>query len=164
MPPISLWLFFPLAITLHNLEEAIWLPKWSKNAKPFHKPVEEHEFYFAVLFVTILAYLFTFLAVAWPSSWLWTRIFYGFMGAMILNTFIPHLAATIMLRKYSPGLATGLCLLVPMNTVILHQSVVLGHINLLDLALSILVVSLTLLSLLPVFFKLGRRLANQVTQ
>ena len=32
--------FFPMAITLHNLEEALWLPQRSDHAKPFHKPVE----------------------------------------------------------------------------------------------------------------------------
>ncbi len=162
MSLISLWVFFPLAITLHNFEEAIWLPKWSKYAKQFHKPIEANEFYFAVIFVTILAYLSTFLAIAFQSSWLWNHIFYGFLGAMILNTFVPHLVSTIILRKYSPGLATGLFLLVPINSVILYQSVMLGHIKLLDLTLSILVVSFTLLSLLPVFFKIGKKLADQM--
>jgi len=162
MLSVSLWVFFPLAITLHNLEEAIWLPKWSKYAKQFHKPIEANVFYFAVIFVTILAYLSTFLAIAFPSSWLWKHIFYGFLGAMILNTFVPHLASTIVLRKYSPGLATGLFLLIPVNSIILYQSVMLGHAKLLDLILSILIVSATLLSLLPVFFKIGEKLAEQM--
>ena len=162
MSSVSLWVFFPLAITLHNLEEAIWLPKWSKYAKQFHKPIEANVFYFAVIFVTILAYLSTFLAIAFPSSWLWKHIFYGFLGAMILNTFVPHLASTIVLRKYSPGLATGLFLLIPVNSIILYQSVMLGHVKLLDLILSILIVSVTLLSLLPVFFKIGEKLAEQM--
>ena len=162
MSLVSLWVFFPLAITLHNLEEAIWLPKWSKYARQFHKPIEANVFYFAVIFVTILAYLSTFLAIAFPSSWLWKHIFYGFLGAMILNTFVPHLASTIVSRKYSPGLATGLFLLIPVNSIILYQSVMLGHIKLLDLTLSILVVSVTLLSLLPAFFKIGEKLAEQM--
>ena len=85
MQSVSLWLFFPIAITLHNLEEAIWLPAWTKHAKQFHKPVEANVFYFAVIFVTILAYLSTFLAVAFPSSWFWKYVFHGFLGAMILN-------------------------------------------------------------------------------
>ena len=162
MSSIILWVFFPIVITLHNLEEAIWLPKWSKHAKQFHKPVEANVFYFAVIFVTILAYLSTFLAVAFPSSWLWKYIFHGFLGAMILNTIVPHLASTIILGKYSPGLVTGLFLLIPVNSIILCQSVALGHIKLLDLTLSILVVSITLLSLLPLFFKIGEQLVKQM--
>ena len=30
-------LFFCLAITLHNLEEALWLPQWSQMGSAFHK-------------------------------------------------------------------------------------------------------------------------------
>jgi len=162
MSPVSLWVFFPIAITLHNLEEAVWLPKWSKHAKQFQKPVEANVFHFAVIFVTILAYLSTFLAVAFPSAWLWRHIFHGFLGAMILNTIVPHLASTIILRKYSPGLVTGLFLIIPVNSVILYQSVMLGHIKLLDLTLSILVVSIALLSLLPLFFKIGEQLVKRM--
>ena len=162
MQSVSLWLFFPIAITLHNLEEAIWLPAWTKHAKQFHKPVEANVFYFAVIFVTILAYLSTFLAVAFPSSWFWKYVFHGFLGAMILNIIFPHLASTIILRKYSPGLVTGLFLLIPINSIILYQSVTLGQIKLADLIFSILVVSIALLSLLPLFFKIGEFLVKQV--
>lgn len=162
MQSVSLWLFFPIAITLHNLEEAIWLPAWTKHAKQFHKPIESNVFYFAVIFVTILAYLSTFLAVAFPSSWLWKYIFHGFLGAMILNTIFPHLVTTIILRRYSPGLITGLFLLLPINSIILYQSVMLGHIKLTDLMISILIVSLVLLSFLPLFFKIGEQLAKQM--
>lgn len=162
MQSVSLWLFFPIAITLHNLEEAIWLPAWTKHAKQFHKPIESNVFYFAVIFVTILAYLSTFLAIAFPSSWLWKYIFHGFLGAMILNTIFPHLVSTIILRRYSPGLITGLFLLLPINSIILYQSVMLGHIKLTDLMISILVVSLALLSFLPLFFKIGEQLAKQM--
>lgn len=162
MSSASLWVFFPIVITLHNLEEAVWLPKWSNHAKRFHKPVEANVFYFAVIFVTILAYLSTFLAIAFPSSWLWKDIFHGFLGAMILNTIVPHLASTIILRRYSPGLVTGLFLLIPINSIILYQSVTLGQIKLPELMFSILAVSIVLLSLLPLFFKIGEYLVKQV--
>lgn len=81
---------------------------------------------------------------------------------MILNTIVPHLASTIILRKYSPGLVTGLFLIIPVNSIILYQSVMLGHIKLLDLTLSILVVSIALLSLLPLFFKIGEQLVKRM--
>jgi hypothetical protein len=161
MPLTTLWFFFPLAISLHNLEEALWLPQWSRHAKRFHKPVEANEFYFAVLIVTMLAYVSTFLALAFPTAWLWKNIFFGFLGAMILNAFVPHLAATIFLRRYAPGLLTGIFLLVPIDSIILYQSVLTGDINVLDLLVSVVIVSIALLSLIPLFFWIGRMLANQ---
>jgi hypothetical protein len=153
-----IWLFFPIAITLHNAEEAVWLPKWSQHAKGFHKPVESNEFLFAVLVVTILAYLSTFLAIAFPSVWLWKQIFFGFLGAMILNVFIPHLLATVILRKYSPGLLTGLFLVIPVNSTILYQAIAGGNLRCSELAFSTVIVAVILLSSLPWLFLLGKKL------
>jgi hypothetical protein len=42
------WLF-PLVVTLHNTEEAIWLPAWSQHAGTWHVPVGPGEFRFAAL-------------------------------------------------------------------------------------------------------------------
>jgi len=155
---VDLWLFFPLVITLHNLEEAVWLPRWSRRAGKLYRPVESDEFYFAALFVTILAYVVTFMAVEFPSSRILSGVFHGFLGAMILNTFVPHLTLTILLRKYSPGLLTGLFLKVPVNSMILYQSIAAGVIIRSYLLIFPLFVSIALLSLLPLLFNIGRYL------
>jgi len=153
-----IWLLFPFGITLHNLEEAVWLPKWSQHASRFHRPVEPDEFYFAVLCVTILAYLSTFLAMAFPTVWVWKQIFFGFLGAMILNAFMPHLFATIILRRYCPGLITGLLLLLPINVTIIQQAIAQGNIQWSELVISTLLLGIILLAALPVMFKLGNSL------
>ncbi len=154
--PSLLWVLFPIAITLHNLEEALWLPEWSKHAKRFHKPVQRNEFLFAIILVTLLAYLSTFLAIAFPLNWIVHQVFFGFLGAMVLNAFIPHLAATILLRRYAPGLITGLALMVPVNSTILFQAMSAGELYWWELVLSTAAVAAILLSLLPAFFRLGK--------
>lgn len=53
-------LLFCLAITLHNIEEAIWLPKWSQQASKYQKPVTPNEFRFAVIVITFFAYFSAF--------------------------------------------------------------------------------------------------------
>ena len=35
-------LLFLLGFTLHNLEEALWLPQWSKHARKYRKEVSEN--------------------------------------------------------------------------------------------------------------------------
>jgi hypothetical protein len=152
----TLWLFFPIAISLHNLEEALWLPEWSKQAKRFQKPVGANEFRFAVIIITLLAYLATFVALVSPAIWLAREIFFGFLGAMILNAFIPHLAATLALRRYAPGLVTGLLLLVPVNTTIIVTAMKSGQLMWPELLLSTAFVAGALLALIPVLFRLGR--------
>ncbi len=157
----TLWIFFPLAITLHNIEEALWLPRWSRYAKRFHPPVEQNEFVFAVIIVTMLADLSTFLAMAFPAVLILRLIFFGVLGMTILNTFVPHLVATIALRRYCPGLATALFLMVPVNSVILYQAIADGSLQWLELGPATLVVVVVLLPLLPVLFRLGRQLIDQ---
>ena len=154
---LLLWVFFPMGITLHNLEEALWLPGWSQQAGRFHKPVEQSEFLFAVIVVTLLAYLSTFIAVAAPSLWLGRQVFFGFLGAMILNAFVPHLAAALLLRRYAPGLLTGLALLVPINSTILFQAIAAGELLWWHLVVSTVAVAAALLILLPLFFRIGKR-------
>lgn len=111
---------FCIAITLHNIEEAIWLPEWSQQASMFHKPVTPGEFRFAVTVITILAYLSAFYFFYKPESELAKWVFIGFLGSMIVNAIFPHLIATILMKQYAPGLLTGLFLNLPINT--LHSS------------------------------------------
>jgi len=54
--PLLSWLF-AVAITIHNLEEALWLPAWSQSAGRWHHPVGAREFRFAVGVLTTLAYI-----------------------------------------------------------------------------------------------------------
>ena len=108
--------------------------------------------------MTILAYLSTFLAMAFPAVWVWKQIFFGFLGAMILNAFMPHLFATIILRRYCPGLITGLLLLLPINVTIIQQAIAQGNIQWSELVISTPLLGIILLAALPVMFKLGNSL------
>lgn len=158
----NIFLLFLFSITLHNLEEALWLPQWSKYAKKFHKQVGKNEFHFAVLVITLIAYLITSLFVFFPDVLILKYFYFGFVGAMIVNTIFPHLIATILLKKYSPGLITGLLLQVPVNCLIIVNSINNGVINFYDLLLSIIVVGVFLLSIIPLLFRIGEKITNYI--
>ena len=109
-------LVFLLSFTLHNIEEALWLPKWSQYAKKFHPPVAKNEFHFAVLMVTLIGYVLTFLFLATGNTNEIVKYLYlGFLLMMAFNSIFPHLIATIALRKYAPGTFTGLLLNLPIG-------------------------------------------------
>ena len=147
----ELVIFFCFAITLHNLAEALWLPQWSKHASKFHRPVSSNEFNFAVVFITILAYLSTFLFFYFPEVSLTKWMFTGFLGSMIVNAIFPHLVATILMKKYAPGLMTGVLLNVPINSLIIYQMFIQNLISWKGLILSTIVVGCVLLALIPIF-------------
>jgi hypothetical protein len=153
-----LLLFFPLAITLHNIEEALWLPQWSENAGRFHRPAGKTEFHFALLIITALAYLATFLLLVFPGVIIARWFFYGFLGAMMINALFPHLVATIALRKYAPGLLTGLLLNIPINAALIYLGVKEKMITFPAVIAATVIVGLILLALIPILFRLGRML------
>jgi hypothetical protein len=75
---------------------------------------------------------------------------------MILNAFVPHFAATILQKRYAPGLLTGLLLLVPINAIILEQALSAKILTWSELGISTIVVGGILLALLPLLFRIGK--------
>lgn len=152
----AIYILFIFSILIHNIEEALWLPAWSKSAKKFHKQIKPAEFRFAVLIVTVLAVLSTSAFMFFPGISITKYIYFGFLGAMIVNVFVPHLAATIVLGKYAPGLITGLFLNIPVNGFIIYRSLERGIINLMELFISVAIIGLLLILSLPLLFRLGK--------
>lgn len=152
-------IFFCFAITLHNIEEAIWLPRWSQHSSHFQKSVTPSEFHFAVIVITGLAYLSAFGYVYRPEVVLTKWIFIGFLGSMIFNTVFPHLIATVVMKKYAPGLLTGLLLNIPINSLVIYQMFLDNLIVWKELIISTVVIGLILLALIPLLFRVGGKIS-----
>ena len=115
------WFFwlFPISFALHNIEEALWFPVFSKSAGKFHKPVDTFEFVFAVIILTLFSIVITLLFVINGKRSLSCYLYFAFNFGMLINVFFPHLAATVVLKKYCPGLLTGILFLIPTTAYIL---------------------------------------------
>lgn len=148
-----IYILFVLAFILHNIEEAIWLPGWSKHAKKYHKAIEFNEFAFAVLLITILGVLLTFLRCIDDNKAI-NSIYLGYVGMMVLNAIFPHLIATIALRRYAPGLITAIVLNVPIGGYIIYES--MKEIEFLNILISSVLISVIIVFLLPVLFRIGK--------
>lgn len=57
-------------------------------------------------------------------------LFFAYAFAMAANAVLPHLAATLVLRRYMPGTATGLLLNLPLGVVLLREGVNEGWVSL----------------------------------
>ncbi|GMQ60243.1 HXXEE domain-containing protein [Vallitalea sediminicola] len=154
-----IWVF-PLTITLHNIEEALWLPSWSQKVKRYQKPVGKNEFYFALICVTLLAYLFSFIYLFYGNEGIIRYVYFGFVGAMILNAIFPHLIATIVLRKYAPGVITGVLLNVPCYSLLISLAVKSNVISLTEVLISTVIVGGIILAILPILFRIGRKVVD----
>jgi hypothetical protein len=157
---ILLALLFALAITLHNIEEAILLPAWSKMAGKWHHPVGAREFRFAVIVLTVLAYVAAGLAMVYGKESMGTYLLTGYALAMLLNVFFPHVIATLVMRRYAPGTLTALLLNLPVSLLLLHRGFQDGYIHSQRFVWAGPLVVVGIMVSIPLLFALGRRLQN----
>ncbi len=147
---------FALAVTLHNLEEALLLPAWSQSAGLWHPPIGAREFYFAVTVLTLFAYAVVYFAVTRGRESMGAYILSGYALAMLLNVFFPHVIASVIMRRYAPGTLTGLLLNLPVTFLLLRQGIREKYIHARKLGWIAPLVVLGLLAAIPLLFFTGR--------
>lgn len=145
-------ILFLLGFSLHNIEEAIWLPAWSNYASRYHQSVTANQFNFAVIVITAIGFLVTFQYFLWGRGYEISKFIYvGFVFMMVGNVVFPHLVATILLKKYAPGLVTGLLLNAPFGSYIIYKNIYTENDFILLIVSGLLFSAFTLLILKPLF-------------
>jgi len=147
---------FAVAITIHNLEEALFLPGWSRHAGRWHPRVGSGEFRFAVLVLTLAAYACVWLAAVQPV--IGTYLLCGYAFAMLVNVFIPHTLGTVVMRRYAPGTATALVFVLPSTALLLRAALAEHRIAPLTLAWAGAAGIVVLLASIKPLFAVGRML------
>jgi hypothetical protein len=158
------WLF-ALAVTVHNLEEAVLLPAWSQAAgrwqRPVGAPVGAEEFRFAVTVLTVLAYAAAYLATVGGRESAGAYLVAGYALAMMINAFLPHTLATLITRRYAPGTATALLLNLPVTGLLLWRTFEEGYVWPSRFVWAGPLVALLILAAIPVLFAVGRWLLER---
>jgi len=149
-----LWLF-PIALTLHNLEEAVWLPDWSKHAGLWELPVGPTEFRVAAVLLAILAYAVTYWSIRRGKEAVGTYVMAGFVFTMLLNV-IYHAAAALGLREYAPGVVTAVLINTPVMGYLLWRVFQERWVTWPKALVAFIAVPLAILLLIPVLFWVGR--------
>lgn len=152
---------FLLAVTLHNLEEAVWLPDWSQQAGRWHRPVEKIPFRFAVLVLTLLAYLCAYLGLMGGKQSVGIYLLGGYAFVMLVNVFFPPLLAAVWLQQYVPGLGTALALNLPVCSGLLFVVLKEDYVSPWPLLITGCIFAGGALILIRVLFKLGERVEEK---
>ncbi len=141
--------------TLHNLEEAIWLPGWSRTAGIWHPSVGAFEFRFAVIVITLIFYgLIYYFSVS--KSGFSNYIISAVLGVILANVFIPHLFAAILTGRYAPGVITGVLLNIPVTLYLLRRGLKEGFFTIKTIIISMAAGTAVALPLLLLLFGVGR--------
>ena len=145
-------------LTLHNIEEALWMTGWLDKAMPDKRgPRRKEHFIFAVIGITILGYLTAGLFILFPKSLCFEYAFIGFVGAMFVNAVVPHLLLSIRFRSYCPGTFTGCFLTIPFHLIILSNAAN-SHMKVIEIIISTLAVGAVLLGAIPIFKGLAKKI------
>ena len=117
------WLF-PVAVTLHNSEEAMTMPGWVLHHSreiPFHPGATK--IHAALLVLSLSAFTVTYLSARKGKQSFWAYLIFGGITAMLLNVFVPHLPATLILRQYTPGVLTAVAINLPVMSLLMCQAI-----------------------------------------
>jgi len=104
------WLF-PIAVALHNAEEAIWMPGWAdlhaKWLMRIYLPGKGGQIRVALLTLTGAAFFVTYWSWRKGAGSVQAYLLFGCVVAMLANVFVPHVPATLAFRAYTPGVVTA---------------------------------------------------------
>lgn len=146
---------FPIALTLHNLEEAVWLPAWSQHAGFWESPVGPTEFRVAAVLLAIAAYVVTYWSIRAGKEAVGTYVMAGFVFAILLNV-IYHVAVTLGLREYAPGVVTAVLINLPVMWYLLVRVFRERWVTWPRALLAFIAVPVAILLMIPVLFWVGR--------
>ena len=153
-----IWLF-PTALTLHNLEEAVWFPAWSQHAAFWHSPVGASEFRIGVAILTLMGYCVTYWSLRSGKECFGSYLLAGFAFAMLLNV-IYHVAATFGLREYAAGVVTAVFINLPVMSYLLLRMFRERWVRWPKAIPALLLVPVTLLLLIPGLLFVGRTISS----
>jgi len=152
---------FMFCLTLHNIEEALWLTDWRKENMPnIRRAPEKAHFIFAAFGITVLGYLTGGLYLLLPESKCFEYAFIGFVGAMLINAVAPHLILSIVYKKFCPGVFTGCFLIMPFHILILLNALK-GTLTITEMLVSVAVVGLILLGSIPILESIAKTILNK---
>lgn len=153
----------PFAFAVHNIEEVLGMEKWSKSLPYFmHRPVSTRQFAVAVILFTALGFVLILSKKYFPSEEQYLYVVAGFSGMLLLNVFMPHLFASIYLKKYTPGVISGFLINLPLTINILWNIYRSNRNNTLQIFLSVVLGGISGLILAFIFLRIGKYIDGKI--
>lgn len=109
---------FGIGVTLHNLEEALFLADWARaHVKLWFEP--NRRIYAVVTSLVTVVIWIPILGVCASNPYS-QSVLSGFALVMAVNAFVPHLIVSVVKRSYCPGVGTGLLFNLPLGVWLIH--------------------------------------------
>jgi len=120
------------------------------------------EFRFALVVLTVAAWVVTYLSWRTGPEKVWAYLVFGYIVAVLVNVVVPHIPAAIIFRGYAPGVVTAVLINLPVLTFLSVRAIKDGYVSGRKAVAFACVVPLGIVALSPVLFALGRWLSGFV--
>lgn len=154
MTEAALFWLFALAITVHNIEEGLFLPAFTASVPRLAEHSTPFSFRFALIVLTGAVYVVVGFAAAGVASAI--ALLSGIALVMAINAVAPHVILTLICRRYAPGTATGLFIMTPLSILLIVRNGAAGYHDGYGLALSALAVAVVVIVAIPALIYAGR--------
>ncbi|MFZ0684855.1 MAG: HXXEE domain-containing protein [Terriglobales bacterium] len=152
----KLQLLFPIAVTLHNVEEGIWFPGWwTRHARLVSVHPNPDVFRFALAGLAVAAFAITYLSARKGKESIWAYLMFGYIVAMLANVFIPHIPASVVLRSYTPGVVTAVLINLPVMSLLAIRAVRERWVSGRKAAVFAIAVPLAIAAIIPMLLLIG---------
>jgi hypothetical protein len=113
-------ILFGIGVTLHNLEEAMYLVSWARShLKLWFEP--NPKIYWALTsLVSVVIWIPIVGVCVSKESTHFQSALTGFALAMAINAVLPHLAISLVKHSYSPGVGTGMLFNLPLGVLLIR--------------------------------------------
>ena len=114
-------LLFGIGVTLHNLEEAMFLVAWTRSHWKLWFDPNPRIYWVLTSLVSIVIWIPVVGVCASKEGADFQNALSGFALAMAVNAVLPHFAISLVKQSYSPGVGTGMLFNLPLGVLLLYE-------------------------------------------
>jgi hypothetical protein len=126
-------ILFGVGVTLHNLEEAMFLVGWGRAHLKLWFTPNPKIYWVLTSLVSVVIWIPIAGVSLLPENAHFQYALAGFAIAMAVNAVLPHLVISIVKHSYSPGTGTGMLLNLPLGVLLIHEQLSAHAISPLDI-------------------------------
>jgi hypothetical protein len=113
-------ILFGIGVTLHNLEEAMYLVNWARSHLKLPFEPNPKAYWIVTSLVSVAVWIPIVGVCVSKESTHFQSALSGFALVMAINAVLPHLAISLVKHSYSPGTATGILFNLPLGVLLIH--------------------------------------------
>jgi hypothetical protein len=122
-------ILFAVGVTLHNLEEAMFLVDWSRSHLKLWFEPNPGVYWVLTSLISVVIWIPVVGVCVSKAGAPLQSVLSGFALAMAINAVLPHLVISLVKQSYSPGVGTGMLFNLPLGVLLIREQLSDGAIS-----------------------------------